>query len=74
MAVFTYQLVYYGWTKLEMDELREEADGASLNPGTLYFGEAMVIGSTNENDGVDTLKGLEAQVEEYKAKLIPKKS
>ncbi|KAK0392215.1 hypothetical protein NLU13_1712 [Sarocladium strictum] len=48
MAVLTYQVVYYGWTRLETDELRAEAD--------------------------ETLKGLEAQVEEYKAKATPKKS
>lgn len=29
MAVLTYQVVYYGWTRLETDELRAEADGAS---------------------------------------------
>lgn len=31
MAVLTYQVAYYGWTRLETDELREEADGASPN-------------------------------------------
>ncbi|KAL2212003.1 hypothetical protein CC79DRAFT_1329319 [Sarocladium strictum] len=49
MAVLTYQIAYYGWTRLETDELREEADA-------------------------ETLKGLEAKVEEYKAKATPKKS
>lgn len=25
MAIFTYQLVYYGWTRLETDEIRADA-------------------------------------------------
>jgi hypothetical protein len=28
MAVLTYQLVYWGWMKLETDEVRAETDGA----------------------------------------------
>jgi hypothetical protein len=27
MAVLTYQLVYFGWTKLESDEIMDKADG-----------------------------------------------
>ena len=26
MAVFTYQFAYWGWSKLETDEIRAEAD------------------------------------------------
>lgn len=29
MAIFTYQLAYYGWTKLETDEVKADADGTS---------------------------------------------
>lgn len=27
MAIFTYQLAYYGWMKLETDEIRSDAAG-----------------------------------------------
>ncbi|KAK4105056.1 hypothetical protein N658DRAFT_504569 [Parathielavia hyrcaniae] len=27
LAVFVYQLVYFGWTKLETDEIRRERQG-----------------------------------------------
>ncbi|CAK7241850.1 MAG: hypothetical protein STHCBS139747_003321 [Sporothrix thermara] len=30
MAVFTYQLVFFGWTKLEQDEIRSERQEISL--------------------------------------------
>lgn len=27
MAMFTYQLAYWGWVKLEQDEIRAEREG-----------------------------------------------
>ena len=27
MAVFTYQLAYWGWVKLEQDEIRDQRQG-----------------------------------------------
>lgn len=27
MAMFTYQVLYWGWEKLRLDELREEKNG-----------------------------------------------
>lgn len=32
MAIFTYQLVYYGWMKLETDEVRTDAAGMLTDP------------------------------------------
>lgn len=29
MAMFTYQLAYWGWVKLEQDEIRAEREGLS---------------------------------------------
>lgn len=29
MAMFTYQLAYWGWVKLEQDEIRAEREGVS---------------------------------------------
>jgi len=30
LAVFTYQVVYWSWMKLEADEVREERDGTPM--------------------------------------------
>lgn len=32
MAVFTYQLVFFGWTKLEQDEIRSDRQGVFPYP------------------------------------------
>ena len=32
IAVLTYQLVYFGWTKLETDDIREKTDGGLPRP------------------------------------------
>ena len=31
MAVFTYQLVFFGWTKLEQDEIRSDRQGTFMS-------------------------------------------
>jgi hypothetical protein len=40
LAVFTYQFAYWGWTKLETDEIRAERDGEPFQY-TLFMGAAL---------------------------------
>ena len=60
IAVFTYQLTYWSWIKLETDEIRAEKDGRSLRQKTSEHRGIV----TDESQA--TITSLEKQVDEYK--------
>ena len=60
IAVFTYQLIYWSWVKLDTEETKAQADGkASHEP---YSNDAETCTAT--------IAGLEAKVDEYKKKAL----
>ena len=60
MAVFTYQLVFFGWTKLEQDEIRSERQGMSGCGSFIMVGEALCLA----NFLVAEISLLEAKVKD----------
>lgn len=74
IAVLTYQLAYFTWSKLEADELRGEADGTfPILRNNMEPSQHRNLQNGADVGGAETLKGLEAKVEEYKSKAAPKK-
>ena len=67
MAVFTYQLLYWSWVKLETDEIRAETDGERLIAGS---DQRKMDKKANQRGGGGsaTIADLESKVEDYKKK------
>ena len=59
LAVFTYQLAYWGWAKLETDEIRAERDGESWQENGREWRRTLADESLAE------IATLEAKVHDY---------
>lgn len=49
MAMFTYQLAYWGWVKLEQDEIRAEREGEFARRYLFFFGDVFLTGQSRGN-------------------------
>ncbi|KAK8041175.1 hypothetical protein PG994_014182 [Apiospora phragmitis] len=78
MAIFTYQLAYYGWLRLEQNETREELNGKLEQKGerTLFFccfqggrdgGRKLTLDIVKHTDTIAELEVRIAQLERTKA-------
>ncbi|KAK0651895.1 hypothetical protein B0T16DRAFT_404959 [Cercophora newfieldiana] len=64
IAIFTYQLLYFGWAKLEQDEIKEDRTGmlgCRAQDKTLEWMKLLIFRRAAE------IAGLEAEVERLKA-------
>ncbi|KAI6782852.1 uncharacterized protein J7T54_002011 [Emericellopsis cladophorae] len=64
VAVFTYQLIYWSWVKLDTEETKAQADGKASNEP--YSNDSAGDAETY----TATIAGLEAKVDEYKKKAL----
>jgi hypothetical protein len=61
LAMFTYQLAYYAWVKLETDEIKTERNGMFMVPSCLTR-------DTDADDVVAEMATLEEQVQALQSK------